>query len=181
MGGSGSGSWKTLDKKTTVEECGSIDALRWQRVGILQPSVSNYSGRWRWFDPDTKEEYGSIGYQSDCDKTFGSVRLSYTVTREEGKVPLDYRVRLTTTTTPWGKLRWWFICPLVADGRPCGRRVRKLYMPGGGRYFGCRHCYDLTYTSCQESHEYDRLYRDLGAAAGVPARLVAALFKLMKR
>jgi hypothetical protein len=26
----------------------------------------------------------------------------------------------------------------------------KLYLPPGGRYFGCRHCYGLTYRSCQE-------------------------------
>ena len=25
----------------------------------------------------------------------------------------------------------------------------KLYL-GGGKYFGCRHCYNLTYESCQE-------------------------------
>jgi len=33
----------------------------------------------------------------------------------------------------------------------CGRRVAKLYLPRGARYFGCRHCYDLTYLSCQRS------------------------------
>ena len=27
----------------------------------------------------------------------------------------------------------------------------KLYLPPGGRYFGCRHCHDLTYRSRQES------------------------------
>ena len=30
-----------------------------------------------------------------------------------------------------------------------GRRARKLYL--GGRYFGCRHCHNLTYTSSQQS------------------------------
>jgi hypothetical protein len=24
--------------------------------------------------------------------------------------------------------------------------------------FGCRRCHELTYTSCQESHKFDRLY-----------------------
>ena len=36
----------------------------------------------------------------------------------------------------------------VSDGgqrRPCGRRVQKLYLPPGGRQFGCRDCYDLGY------------------------------------
>jgi hypothetical protein len=28
--------------------------------------------------------------------------------------------------------------------------VGKLYLPKGGRYYGCRDCCRLTYTSCQE-------------------------------
>jgi hypothetical protein len=28
--------------------------------------------------------------------------------------------------------------------------VGKLYLPPHCRYFGCRHCHDLTYTSCQQ-------------------------------
>ena len=31
----------------------------------------------------------------------------------------------------------------------CGRRARKLYLVG--RYFGCRRCHDLAYTSTQQS------------------------------
>ena len=42
-----------------------------------------------------------------------------------------------------------FVCPLVVRGSPCERRVGKLYLPPGGRYFGCRLCYDLTYESDQ--------------------------------
>jgi hypothetical protein len=34
--------------------------------------------------------------------------------------------------------------------------VGKLYLPPGGKFFGCRQCYDLTYESCQRSHKYDR-------------------------
>jgi len=48
-----------------------------------------------------------------------------------------YRVSLTTTPLPWGGLRWWFTCPLVVEGRSCGRRVGKLYLPPGRGYFGC--------------------------------------------
>ena len=28
--------------------------------------------------------------------------------------------------------------------------MAKLYLPPGSRYFGCRRCHRLTYTSCQE-------------------------------
>ena len=33
-----------------------------------------------------------------------------------------------------------------------------LYLPPWGRYFGCRDCHGLTYTSCRESHKYDKLW-----------------------
>ena len=62
---------------------------------------------------------------------------------------LDYSVELVTTLCHLGGKRWWFICPLTRNGIPCGHRVRKLYQRG--RYFGCRHCHDLTYRSTQES------------------------------
>ena len=55
---------------------------------------------------------------------------------------------------------WWFICPLIKDGIACNRRVLKLYI-GGGKYFGCRHCYELTYQSCQKHDaRVDRLCED---------------------
>jgi hypothetical protein len=64
---------------------------------------------------------------------------------------MDYRINLTTSCPNFGGSRWWFLCPLVVAGRACSRRVRKLYLPPGGRHFGCRHCYSLTYESCQTS------------------------------
>jgi hypothetical protein len=77
------------------------------------------------------------------------VRLSYTVT-DAGK-SVDYHVRLAVTRPHFGGCRWWFLCPLIVNDRPCGRRVAKLYLRG--KYFGCRHCHDLTYTSCQEHNK----------------------------
>jgi hypothetical protein len=79
---------------------------------------------------------------------------------------LDYRLRLTATRPRYGGLRWWFVCPLVANGLPCGRRVGKLYLPPGGRYYGCRHCYRLTYTSCRESRKFDAAFRWLARDTG---------------
>jgi len=52
-------------------------------------------------------------------------------------------------------MRWWFICPLIVNGRPCRRRVAKLY--GNGRYFGCRTCKGLVYRSSQEAHQGERV------------------------
>lgn len=63
----------------------------------------------------------------------------------------DYEVRPTTTPCNYGGVRYWFICPLSKNGVYCGRRVAKLYKAPGGNYFGCRHCYDLSYESRNES------------------------------
>jgi hypothetical protein len=42
------------------------------------------------------------------------------------------------------------------------RQAGRLYLPSGSRYFGCRACHDLTYTSCRESHKRgSRLYSGL--------------------
>ena len=72
-----------------------------------------------------------------------------------------YDIELATTPCRYGGLRYWFICPLVKNGYPCHRRITKLYLPSGGTYYGCRHCYDLTYESCQEHDtRVDRLCRN---------------------
>ncbi len=87
---------------------------------------------------------------------------------------MDEAVILRSPAPPIGGNGWWFRCPLVANDRPCGRQVRKLYLPPGARYFGCRYCHDLTYESCQESHKYDRLLgvvaRDIGCDLGLVKR-----------
>jgi hypothetical protein len=54
-------------------------------------------------------------------------------------------VSLDWTACNFGGERPWFICP----GADCGRRVAILYGPG--RYFLCRHCYDLRYESQREN------------------------------
>jgi hypothetical protein len=56
--------------------------------------------------------------------------------------------------------------------------VGKLYLPPPGRCFGCRHCDRLTYTSCQEGHEFDGLYLLLAANTGQD---VADVKRLMNR
>lgn len=113
----------------------------------------------------TGEAFSSASYEVDTTSGCGGwFRLSYTKTRTGEQV--DYRITLTTTRAPWGAVRWWFVCPLVTNGRPCGRRAGKLYLPPGARYYGCRHCYRLTYTSCNESRKYDGLYRTLARDMG---------------
>lgn len=154
MGGSGSGTWyRWGGKKDTVEACRQLDANRWMREGILKAGVWQ-SGSWCWFrDAGRKEKTSSITYEVNTIDAAPWVRLVYTFT--ESGTEVDYKVRLTTTRPRFGGLRWWFVCPLSVNEVYCGRRVGKLHLHG--RYFGCRHCHELTYASCQESHKYDRL------------------------
>ena len=81
------------------------------------------------------------------------VRLNYAITDRQGKsTPYDNEVSLITTPCNLGGVRYWFVCPLCKDGVYCGRRVGTLYLASVGNYFGCRHCYDLSYGSCNEPH-----------------------------
>ena len=149
MGGCGSTRWGWHSKKDTVEHCRSLDTSRWMREGILREG-NHKSGTWIWLDSLTGKQVSSIGYEVDTTNAYLRwVRLFYNITRTGEAI--DYKIRLATTHPNFGGLRWWFICPLVANGKACNRRVGKIYIPPSGRYYGCRHCYDLTYTSCQQS------------------------------
>ena len=148
MGGYGSTRWNLHTRKCTVEECLSLDTSRWSEERILQPEAV-CSGWWRWLNRYTGETTSTIGYEVNTTE-YGNcrVRLDYTVKKTQERV--DYLVRLQTTRPYFGGQRWWFTCPLFVNGFKCDRRVRKLYLPPSARYFGCRHCYNLTYRSAQE-------------------------------
>ena len=108
-----------------------------------------HSGRVIW--TNSWGEENSIGVESHPFDTFPFIRLHYTRTLFDGeKEPMDYRVQLETTKPFLGGTRYWFICPLIRNDIPCERRVAVLY--GAGKYYGCRHCYDLAYQSQQETH-----------------------------
>ncbi len=167
MGGLGSGNrdhrWR---KKTVVEDCLEIDANRWMREGILRADVHR-TGSWRW----TYTAGGSflVNYEvNTLDQLAASVHLWYswewTATKERDSA--NYRVDLTATRPHLGGLRWWFLCPLTVNHRACTRQVGRLYLPPDARYFGCRHCYDLTYTTCQKSHKFDRFHRRMACNLG---------------
>ena len=70
-------------------------------------------------------------------------------------------VHLAWTACNFGGERTWFICP----GAGCGRRVAVLY--GAGRYFLCRHCYELLY----ESQRENAMYRAIHKAQSIRKRL----------
>src|SRR3954454_6074458 len=82
-------------------------------------------------------------------------------TRDEPAERVAYRVRLTTTRPRSGGERGWFVWP------SSGRRVFKLYLPNGGRWFLSRAAYGLAYQVTRE----DALSRHLRRAGGILAKL----------
>jgi hypothetical protein len=141
------GRWH-FDKKDTVEDCRSIGISFLRKFGYLS---GFQSGRIVWTNCDG-EETASMGAIASTSDGEGYVRLSYTMTnRNTGKeTSFDYKVELVTTPCNLGGVRWWFICPLSRNGVYCGRRVGVLYRAPGADYYGCRHCYNLSYESRNE-------------------------------
>jgi hypothetical protein len=150
LGGVGSGNWYRLNKKTTVEECRSLDIRRLYREGLLEPG---YRFSWSW--SRAGRQIASIG-----GVVLGSSRPERVVLliRYRSGLGADWEdvqqpVELDWTPCNFGGERPWFICP----GADCGRRVAVLYGPG--RYFLCRHCYDLSYQSQRDNKMYRALHR----------------------
>ena len=97
---------------------------------------------------------GSISIQvSICNKE-KYARFIYTQTDNSTgeKKDFDYKVPIVETPCHLGGTRYWFKCSLYKSGQYCGRRVGVLYKDGD--WFGCRHCYDLTYSSRKVNKKY---------------------------
>lgn len=80
-------------------------------------------------------------------------RFTYTQTESNGeKKDFDYKVPIIETPCHFGGTRFWFQCSLYKAGKYCGKRVGVLYKDGD--WFGCRHCYELTYSSRNTNKNY---------------------------
>lgn len=135
MGGRGSGSYSRWDSKSTTESQNRID-IRWLKknqhlwpgnIGILSWSQRG-------------EETGSIIYRMEIGRMILNYRYRY---RSGEWQAVEQDIHFNQTPCNYGGHRWWFLCPR------CDRRVAVLY--GAGKYFLCRHCHGLTYSSQQES------------------------------
>ena len=142
MGGSGSGSWYRWDSKSTTESQHRID-IRWlKKHGYL---YQNSFGSLSW--SRRGEQTGSIRYRMEEYRMI----LNYRHRPHGGEwEDVEQDISFDRTQCNYGGYRTWFLCPR------CWKRVALLY--GAGKYFLCRHCYDLTYASQQESKP-DRLMR----------------------
>lgn len=123
------------DKKEEVEFCKTIDVYWLNRHGYFKRSRH---GGIEW--PTKGESIGLITYLEQM-----YMKVYYTTTKASESHKVDYLVQLTTTPCNFGGVRYWFTCPFQTGGIACGKRVGVLYKKG--KYFGCRHCQDLTYTA----------------------------------
>ena len=168
MGGVGSGNWYRHDKKITTGECYGVDVRYLHRNGLLK------AGGWfslRWSQGE--RETGSIGGSVEGHLRLRpeQVILRYRYRSGQGSEWEDVQepVSLEWTACNFGGHRPWFVCP----GAGCGRRVAVLYGPG--RYFLCRHCWDLVYESQRDNVMYRALHKSqairerLGGSANMTA------------
>lgn len=136
--------------KVLVESCLSLSTFKLNKLGLL-------TGDWTpeqtltWKTP----QGAIIGSVKVCAKPMGisggSVELTHTCQDKKSGIltHCKYMVGLTTTPCNYGEdsIRYWFLCPLSHKDKLCGKRVGTLYRPPGELYFGCRHCYNLSYAS----------------------------------
>jgi hypothetical protein len=137
MGGVGSGNRWNHTGRNTVEDCRSIDVRRWKREGYLTPG---HRINWQW--SRNGEVVARINGFSEAHR----VVLSFRFREHAGDwQDVEEPITLERTLGTLGGHRVWFRCPAIG----CGRRVAKLY--GAHKYFACRHCYKLAYSSSREN------------------------------
>ena len=165
MGGYGSGRRLCGFTKVTVEDSLAISAYYMQKHHLFKPF---YYGSLTW-----KYQNGvkSASVSFEIDRYGETLILKYTKTKHQETVCIENNIQLTQGPVGFGCIRYYFLCP------NCGRRYSKLYLPPGATRFACRKCYDLTYTSCQESHKFDGLFRDIGNDVGMSPEEVKRILR----
>ena len=145
MGGIGSGRWDRdgHGKKTSVQQSHLLDANRLARDSLLRVGVE---GGCLSIDPFTQLPF-YVWSKTILSNGSPFLLLYYHLTDLLGNQSEDIcaSIPLQTTRPHFGGLRFWFTCPLTVGGIVCNRRVGKLYLPPGARFFGCRHCHRLVY------------------------------------
>lgn len=121
-----------------MESCQALDIAWLRRWGWLVPGDAR-GGTVTWRSAGEARVTANL-----INPDLPSVHVGYTLDGER----LSYRILLDRTFPRFGGVRWWFLCPLLRGDIECERRVGKVYL--AGRYFGCRHCQELTYRSRQE-------------------------------
>ncbi len=135
--------------RLTVEDCLCFNAVVLRRTGVFSSRPgTEYTYQWRRSSgSDCKMNYTLI----EIPAVAMALGLDYFVSDERSvtKQRMGCVVKVTSSGCRLGGRRFWLRCPLLRNGVPCDRPVLRLYLPPGGQLFGCRHCHNLTYRSCQ--------------------------------
>ena len=150
MGGWGSGRCRRGGKKATAEESLVLG------IGGFHGRLCPHAGTVTWTRNGTVT--ASVGYFVTSNDDRPILTLHYRQRETDVRIP----IRLQPTYPAFGGQRWWFTCPLIVNGVVCNRRVGKLYLPPGTRYFGCRTCHRLAYLTSQSAHQFERFAVRLG-------------------
>jgi hypothetical protein len=145
-----------------VEDCLCFDAVVLRRRGFFTSHFGT-EGTYQWGRAGSGLDRSLSCTVVEMPAVAMGLRLDYVVTdaRSKTKHPMQYVVEVTSTPCRFGGRGFLLRCLLLRNGVPCEQRVRQLYLPPGGQMFGCRHCYNLTYASCQHHDQrVDDLARD---------------------
>jgi len=152
MGGTGSGRWRWHATKRTVEDYAAVDIDGLIRAGLFDYKTGLIEWEWESLNPRNRAKYSFTYEVKQYDSaSFKYLHLIRSNCRGE---PEEQVIVLMSKPQPLGGVRWYFFCP------SCHRPVRKLYL-GTGKWFGCRICQELTYTSSQTHDRHTtRFQRD---------------------
>ena len=148
MGGYGSG---RSGGRPTVESTLRLDIDTMRRRGRIPPG-GHVAGEMRFSFYDDQLD---VKFESRVGDPWESwLRLRYVIHDYWSGEPceIDDKIFLASSSPPFGGLRWLFVCPRL------NCKVRKLYLPLGGRHFRSRCAYRLPYAS-QRGTATDRAHR----------------------
>ncbi|NCU41972.1 MAG: hypothetical protein EOM19_04620 [Candidatus Moranbacteria bacterium] len=140
--------------KTKKEDCRTVsiyDFKKWHRLNSFD------SGTITWTtSPSGNKNSISYTIRIDDENHDSYLKLNYTITDQwtNEKHHIDQKYPIISLPCHYGGKRYFFKCSLFKNGIHCGRKVAKLYLGAGIKYFGCRHCYDLTYESRFNNFSY---------------------------
>ena len=144
-------------RAAVVEDCLSIDIDQLARAGAFDPEIAQGQVVWRY--GLTGDRLAAVNYSVNLNAASQFV-LTLELKAADGVIVSRQRLPIGTTYPFFGGVRHWFHCGVALSTDPCNARVRVLYLPPEEKIFGCRACYDLTYSSCRASHRYDGMFSE---------------------
>ena len=139
MGGRGSTRWNGHKKRTLLEDCLALDLAPLRRAGLFDREEATVHLEWRKPLTDEVLSEAAVGVSpAEDDQRY--LVLGYVFTEGTESRRICDKFILEGLRPPKGGVRWYLRCPGLPEGRPCNRRVLKLYSPPGTDHYRCRHC-----------------------------------------